>query len=156
KICFESTYSSPSGDLTYNNPTSGLSVYDQSYAALSYTLVGTNTTLVTQSGAAPNTQSYCFEVIVPNSVTSIGFGLQGDDVDPSPVLCQPGVSLMLDELPDCLCNECEQMEVSFNDFNISPNGSTGKQFNFNGNIQVNVPIYAVEFQVQSYSYSAAP
>lgn len=156
KICFESTYSSPSGDLTYINPGSGLSVYDQLYAPLSYTLVGSNISLVSQSGAASSTQSYCFEVIVPSSVTSIGFGLQGDDLDPSPVLCQPGVSLVLDELPDCLCNECEKMEVSFNNFSISPNGTSGKQFNFNGNIQVNQPIYGMEFQVQSYAFTAAP
>jgi len=156
KISFESTYSSSSGDLTYANIGSGLTVYDQSYNALSYTLVSPNPTLVTQIGASSTTVIYSFEVIAPSSVTAIGFGLQGDDLDPSPILCQPGVSLIIDELPDCLCNECEDMELTFNNFSISPTGGAGNQFSFNGNINVNVPVYAMEFQVQSYSYTATP
>jgi hypothetical protein len=156
KICFDVTYASTSGDLTFVNPGSGLSVYDQTYAALSYTLVSPNPTLVVQIGASTTTVSYCFEVTVSASVTGIGFGLQGDDLDPSPITCQPGVSSSFDELPDCICDECEEIELSFDDFNISLNGGTGNQFNFNGNINVNVPIYGIEFQVQSYSYTASP
>jgi hypothetical protein len=156
KICFDVTYASTSGDLTFVNPGSGLSVYDQTYAALSYTLVSPNPILVVQIGASTTTVSYCFEVTVAASVTGIGFGLQGDDLDPSPITCQPGVSSSFDELPDCICDECEEIELSFDDFNISLNGGTGNQFNFNGNINVNVPIYGIEFQVQSYSYTASP
>ena len=156
KICFDVTYASTSGDLTFVNPGSGLSVYDQTYAALSYTLVSPNPTLVVQIGASTTTVSYCFEVTVSASVTGIGFGLQGDDLDPSPITCQPGVSSSFDELPDCICDECEEIELSFDDFNISLNGGTGNQFNFNGNINVNVPIYGIEFQVQSYSYTTSP
>ena len=156
KICFDVTYASTSGDLTFVNPGTGLSVYDQTYAALSYTLVSPNPTLVTQIGATTSTISYCFEVTVSGSVTSIGFGLQGDDLDPSPITCQPGVSQLFDELPSCLCDDCEDIEVSFDDFNISLNGGTGNQFNFNGNINVNVPIYGMEFQIISYSYTANP
>lgn len=156
KICFDSTYSSTSGDLTFANPGSGLSVFDQTYTALTYTLVSPNPTLLTQIGASSSTVSYCFEVTVPASVTAIGFGLQGDDLDPSPVLCQPGVSANFDELPECICDECEEIEVSFDNFNISLNGSSGNQFNFDGDINVNVPIYGIEFQIQSYSYTANP
>ncbi len=156
KICFDSTYSSTSGDLTFVNPGTGLTVFDQTYAALTYTLVPPNPTLVPQIGATVSTISYCFEVTVPSSVTSIGFGLQGDDLDPSPILCQPGVSQLFDDLPDCICDECEDIELSFDDFNISLNGASGNQFNFNGNINVNVPVYGIEFQIQSYSYTANP
>lgn len=156
KICFDATYSSTSGDLTYLDPSSGLSVFDQTYATLTYTLVSPNPTLVSQTGATASTISYCFEVTVSNSVTSIGFGLQGDDLDPSPIVCQPGASALFDDLPSCLCDECEEIELSFDDFNITPNGGTGNQFNFNGNINVNVPIYGLEFQIQSYTYSATP
>lgn len=156
KICFESTYSSASGDLTYQNATSGLSVYDQTYSPISYTLVNPNPTLVTQIGATASSQQYCFEVTVPASVTAIGFGLQGDDLDPSPILCQPGVSLVLDSLPDCFCNDCEEIELTLNDFAITPNGTTGNQFNFNGNLSANVPVYGISFEVQSYSYTANP
>ena len=156
KICFDSTYSSTSGDLTFLDPSSGLTVFDQTYASLTYTLVSPNPTLVSQIGTTVSTISYCFEVTVPNSVTSIGFGLQGDDLDPSPIVCQPGVSFLFDDLPSCLCEECEEIELSFDDFNITPSGGTGNQFNFNGNINVNVPIYGIEFQIQSYTYSASP
>jgi hypothetical protein len=156
KICFDSTYSSSSGNLTFANIGSGLTVFDQTYAPLTFTLVSPNPTLQTQIGATPSTVSYCFEVVVPNSVTSIGFGLQGDDLDPSPILCQPGVSSLFDELPDCLCDDCKDIELSFDNFNISLNAPYGNQFNFNGNINVNVPIYGIEFQIQSYSYTANP
>ena len=156
KICFDSTYSSTSGDLTYTNPGSGLTVFDQTYAALTYTMVSPNPTLLTQIGASTTTVSYCFEVTVSASVTAIGFGLQGDDLDPSPVLCQPGVSANFDELPECICDDCEEIELSFDNFDISLNGASGNQFNFDGDINVNVPIYGIEFQIQSYSYSASP
>lgn len=156
KICFDATYSSTSGDLTFADPGSGLSVFDQTYAPLSYTLVSPNPTLLTQIGVSTTTVSYCFEVTVPVSVTAIGFGLQGDDLDSSPVLCQPGVSANFDELPECICDDCEEMELSFDNFNISLNGTSGNQFNFNGNINVNMPIYGIEFQVQSYSYTSNP
>jgi hypothetical protein len=156
KICFDVTYSSISGDLTYLNPSSGLTVYDQTYAALSYTLVSPNPTLLSQIGVTASTVSYCFEVTVSGSVTSIGFGLQGDDLDPSPITCQPGVSQFFDDLPECICDECEEIELSFDNFTITPNLGTGNQFNFNGNVNANVPIYGIEFQIQSYSYSASP
>ena len=155
KICFDSTYQSNSGNLTFTPPTTDLFVWDQSNTPLTYTLVAPNPTLLTQIGATTTTFSYCFEVVVSNSVTSIGFGLQGDDLDPSQIVCQPGVSANFNDLPDCLCDDCEEIELSFDDFNIKP-GNTGNQFDFIGNINVNVPIYGIEFQIQSYNYTANP
>ena len=155
KICFSSTYQSSTGNLTYSPP-SGLFVYDQSNNPISATLVGSNTSLQTQVGSPQNTINYCFEVLVNSSVISIGFGLQGDDLDPTSITCQPGASLMFNELPNCICDECEDKNLSFDNFNISLNGTSGNQFNFNGNINVNVPIYGIEFQIQSFSYSANP
>ncbi len=156
KICFDATYASTTGDLTFNDALSGLTVWDQTYASIPFTLVAPNSSLVPQTGASGSTVSYCFEVTVSSSVTSIGFGLQGDDLDPSPTECKPGVSLTFDELPSCICDECGDKTLSFDNFNISPNGATGNQFNLNGDINVNVPIYGIEFQIQSYSYSSAP
>lgn len=156
KICFDSNYSSPSGDLSFADASSGLTVFDQSFNSLSHTLVSPNTSLQTQTGTSPNTVSYCFEVTVPAGVTQIGFGLQGDDLDPGPITCQPGASLMIDDLPDCICDECEDVELSFEDYTINMSGNTGNQFDINGNLNVNVPIYGIEVQIQSYSYSANP
>ena len=154
-ICFDSNYFSTSGALTFT-PLNGLSVFDQTYTTLSYTLLSPNPTLIIQPINTPSTISYCFEVIVSSSVTSIGFGLQGDDLDPSPIECQPGVSALFDDLPSCICDDCDNIELTFDNFNISLNGSAGNQFNFNGNINVNVPIYGIEFQIKSYTYSATP
>ncbi len=156
RICFDASYASASGDLTYNDPTSGLFVYDQQYNPLTYTLVGQNTNLVTQSGTSASTEHYCIEVTVPSGVNTIGLALQGDDLDPSPVLCQPGVSISIDSLPDCFCDDCETMEVSFENFEFSAQNAQGTQYLFDGNITVNQPIYGIEVQVLSYQYSANP
>jgi len=154
KICFDVTYSSSVGDLTYNNSGSGLMVYDQNYNSLSYNLTGTNTSLQTQTGSPQSTVHYCFETTVDPSVTSIGFGLQGDDLDPSPIICQPGVSNDVDELPDCLCDECDSIRITMANINISQ--QTPGVYTFDGNINVNVPVYGVELQLIYYNYSANP
>ncbi|MFB2118754.1 hypothetical protein [Parapedobacter sp. 2B3] len=156
RICFDASYVAASGDLTYNDPTSGLFVYDQQYNPLTYTLVGQNPSLVSQAGASLSTVHYCVEVTVPSTVNAIGLALQGDDLDPSPVLCQPGVSLSIDSLPDCLCNDCETMEVSFDDMEITPHNATSTQYLFDGSISVNQAVYGIEVQVLSYQYSANP
>jgi len=155
KICFDSYYASPDGDLTYTPSSgSGLTVYDQTYSPLPHSLL---TPLVTQYGSLPSTENYCFEVTVPGSVTSIDFRLQGDDINPSPTTgCIPGVDLMIDELPSCICNDCDRIQTKLTDIKITPKDSLGNQYNISGNISVNVPIYGLEFQVQSYSYSASP
>ena len=98
--------------------------------------------------------SYCFEVLVDSSVTDIGFGIQGDDLDPSPLICQPSVSAGISDLPSCLCDECEDQTLSFDNFSTSVNPLTSNQILFSGDLNANVPIYGVEFQVQSYSYTS--
>ncbi len=157
KICFDATYSGSTGDLTYANTGSGLSVYDQNYTALTYTLTGTNTTLQTQIGSTASTVNYCFETLVDNTVTAIGFGLQGDDLDPSPAItCQPGASNGIDDLPDCLCDECDRIEISTGDFNIQADNQNPGIFTFDGNINVNVPVYGIEMQIVSMNYNSNP
>ena len=154
KICFDVTYSSSVGDLTFANAGSGLMVYDQNYTALNYNLTGSNTTLQTQTGAPQSTVHYCFETLVDSNVSSIGFGLQGDDLDPSPLICQPGASSGIDDLPDCLCDECDAITIDVSNFNISQQ-SPGV-YTFDGNVQVNVPVYGIAFQLVSYNYSSNP
>jgi len=160
KICFDATYSSTTGDLTYANTGSGsgLKVFDQTGTALTNAvLVSPNPTLVTQIGATASTVSYCFEVTVPSTVTSIGFGLQGDDLNPNPnFTCQPAANLDIDKLPSCICNDCDRIQTELTDINITPKDSLGNQYNISSNISVNVPIYGLEFQVQSYSYTSIP
>lgn len=156
QICFNSVYQSSSGDLTYQQSSSGLTIYDQNNTVIPHTLVGAQPMLVSQLGASSSSVQYCFEVEVGPQVTSIGIGLQGDDLDPGPVLCQPGVSVVLDSLPDCLCKDCDQMTLNFDPVQINQVPSNTNMFSFTGDIQVNVPIYAIEFQVLSFNYSADP
>ncbi len=156
RICFNSVYSSTSGDLTYTQPGSGLNLFDQGYNALNYTLVTPNTTLQTQVGSTPSTIQYCVEVLVPPSVTSIGVGLQGDDLDPSPILCQPGVSIVLDSLPECICKECDELTMDIQNMQITPYNGQTNQFQFAGDLVSSQPLYAVEVQVLSFAYTAQP
>ena len=160
KICFNSKYSSISGDLTYQL-SNGLTVWDQNNNLLSYTLVNPTQALVPQVGALASIVKYCFEVIVSSSVTSIGFGLQGDDLDPSPtIVCQPGVSALFDDLPSCICDDCDDKDLTFDDFIpyywINYMGGDDNLWSIEGSIGANVPIYGLEFQIQSYSYIATP
>ncbi|NCT16496.1 MAG: hypothetical protein GW774_14705, partial [Flavobacteriales bacterium] len=152
KICFSSTYQSSTGNLTYSPP-SGLFVYDQSNNPISATLVGSNTSLQTQVGSPQNTINYCFEVLVNSSVISIGFGLQGDDLDPTPITCQPGASLVIGTLPNCLCDTCDTVLVDISNFVAT---TLANSINLSGSITPNIPIYGVEVQVVSYSYDAQP
>lgn len=156
RICFESEYQSTSGDLIYTQPGSGLSVFDQSYNALSYTLVAPNPSLQTQVGSTVSTVQYCIEVTVPPSVTGIGLGLQGDDLDSSPIVCRPGASLALDSLPECICKECDELIVDIEQMQITPYNGQTNQFEFVGNLVASHPLYAVEVQVLSFAYSAQP
>lgn len=153
KICFSSTYQSRTGDLTYNNAGSGLFVYDQNNSTIAATLVGSNMSLQTQMGSTSSTVNYCFEVLVPAGVTSIGFGLQGDDLDPTPVTCQPGASLNFDTLPNCLCDACDGVQADISNFTTSTQSNS---INLSGSITANVPVYGIEVQVVSYAFNAQP
>lgn len=156
KICFNSVYASSSGNLTYTQSGTGLMLYDQANNPLTYTLVAPQPTLVTQIGSSSSTVQYCLEVEVPTSVTTIGIGLQGDDLDPGPILCQPGVGTVIDSLPECICEDCKDMILTFDPVQINPSQTVAHAFTFQGDIQVNQPIYAVEIQVLSYQYTANP
>ena len=151
KICFSSTYQSSTGDLKFANLGSGLFVYDQVSNSLNPTNISPS--LVTQIGATTSTVSYCFEVNVSASVTSIGFGLQGDDLDPTPITCQPGASLVIGTLPNCLCGTCDTVLVDISNFVATTQANS---INLSGSITPNIPIYGVEVQVVSYSYDAQP
>jgi len=167
KICFDVTYQDSNDDLTYNNPSSGLFVNDQVYNALTYNLVGTNATLQTQIGnSTTTTMHYCFETLVDSTVTEIGFVIQGDDINPHPIaFCLPGANDSVEELPSCLCDECDEIEITFNKNSITQATPPPSQsltiidqsiFTFDGTINVNAPIYGIEFQIVSLNYSSYP
>src|SRR5690606_30837882 len=153
RICFESEYQSTSGDLIYTQPGSGLSVFEQSYNALSYTLVAPNPSLQTQVGSTVSTVQYCIEVTVLPSVTGIGLGLQGDDLDSSPIGARPMDSLTLETLPKWICKEGDEMIMDIEQTQITPYNGQTDQVKFIGNLVASHPLYAVEVQVRTFSNS---
>ncbi|MBZ0200204.1 MAG: hypothetical protein K8H86_10075 [Ignavibacteriaceae bacterium] len=57
---------------------------------------------------------------------------------------------------NCLCNECLSLSVNFNNFAAALSGNAGNQFVITGDIVPSVPIYGMEVEMQSYSYTANP
>jgi len=72
------------------------------------------------------------------------------------VYCDKNFVLTFDNVPDCECKECESVRVRFNDFTTTQSGGSGNLFNIAGNITSSVPLYGIEIEMQSYSFSAAP
>ncbi|HEV8081145.1 MAG TPA: hypothetical protein VGP43_10550, partial [Chitinophagaceae bacterium] len=105
KICVSSTYSSPTQSLTYINSGSGFNAYHPSYTPI-YPITNLSPALQVQNSGSPNTANYCFDVEIPAGQTSIKLGLQGDDKDPGPIVCQPGAQLDIN-LPDFKLARCE-------------------------------------------------
>jgi hypothetical protein len=62
----------------------------------------------------------------------------------------------LDSLPECICEECDDMMMDIVNMQVANYNGQLNQFEFSGDLQVNQPIYAVELQVLSFSYAAQP
>ena len=157
KVCFTSNYSSASGDLSFNNPPSGVFAFDQNYDALPVNLVGTNNSLLNQSGSSASSVDYCFETVIdPGNVTFIGFALQGDDLNPSPALCIPGVSIIIEDLPTCICNDCDELKLWIEEYIVDQVTKSGNEYIINGTINLNQTIFGLEFQIQSLKFASEP
>ena len=104
KVCITSTYSSSNYNLTYSG-SNGIKAYAPSYSPY-YTVSNITPALQVQNSGATTTVNYCFDVSVPTGQTSIKIGLQGDDKDPGPMVCQPGAELDL-RLPNCTNPTCD-------------------------------------------------
>jgi len=104
KICLSATYTSSIYNLTYSLPGSGFKAYPPSYSPL-YTISLLTPALQVQNSGPTTTVGYCFNVSVPTGQTAIKIGLQGDDKDPGPIVCQPGAELdiRLPNCPTCAC-----------------------------------------------------
>jgi hypothetical protein len=102
KICVSATYLSSAYNLTYASAGGGFKAYAPSYSPV-YAVSGLSPGLQVQNSGASTTVNYCFDVNVPAGQTAIKIGLQGDDKDPGPIVCQPGAELDV-RLPEC--NTC--------------------------------------------------
>ena len=69
--------------------------------------------------------------------------------------CNPIDSLTL---PLCICTDCKDAQFTINSPSVSVTNATTGLYTATGNINIICisPIYAIEMQVQSYSYSATP
>jgi hypothetical protein len=110
KICVTATYVSPVYALTYINPGSGFAAYHPSYSP-TYTVSNVTPALQVQNTGPSTTVNYCVDVTVPVGQNAIKLGLQGDDKDPGPIVCQPGAELDID-LPPCKCDACDEKHFS--------------------------------------------
>jgi hypothetical protein len=57
----------------------------------------------------------------------------------------------IDTVKACLCSDCDNLNWSFN---LSATKVNNNKYNLTGSLGVNLPIYGVEFQVHSYTYSS--
>ncbi|MEI6090133.1 MAG: hypothetical protein WCR42_06760 [bacterium] len=104
--------------------------------------------------------------ILPNNSISISFEISGAANSPisfvvkstiphptNPNLyCDKTIGVSVD-LPPCICEDCDSLNW---DFNLTASHSNSDQYDLNGSLGVNLPIFGVEFQVQSWSYTASP
>ncbi len=112
-ICFDAKYSSANIDLTYADAASGIKAYLPISPFTNYTISAVTTLTSQLHGTGVTTKNYCFDVLVPPSITMIRIGLQGDDKNPDPVLeCKPAASFDI-MLPSCRCNLCDTNVVKW-------------------------------------------
>ncbi|MEJ7693430.1 SdrD B-like domain-containing protein [Daejeonella sp.] len=105
RVCVSSTYTSSVYNLTYSNAGSGFKAYHPSYSPV-YTVSNITPALQVQNSGLPTTVIYCFDLSVPTGQTAVKIGLQGDDKDPGPIVCQPGAELDV-RLSNCIPPSCD-------------------------------------------------
>jgi hypothetical protein len=136
KICVAATYSSSIYNLTYANTGSGFKAYAPSYSP-TYSVSNITPSLQVQNSGPVTTLNYCIDVSVPAGQTAIKVGLQGDDKDPGPIVCQPGAELDV-TLPPCACTICDQYkDWSFSNENVS--ATTAAPYTVNVDATFNAP-----------------
>jgi hypothetical protein len=136
KICVSSTYTSSVYNLTYANAGSGFKAYPPSYSP-TYAVSNITPGLQVQNSGSATTLNYCFDVSVPAGQTAIKVGLQGDDKDPGPIVCQPGAELDV-VLPPCTCTICDQYkDWSFSRENVT--ATTAAPYTVNVDAIFNAP-----------------
>lgn len=59
--------------------------------------------------------------------------------------------------PSCICRDCENAKVDFNNITTTATGTNGDQYNIAGNISVTgLAVFGLEFQIQSFTYTSTP
>ncbi len=110
KICIRSQYQSALHNLQYGGPSTGVLAY---VGMTPYPISGLTPALTPQNSGAMTTVTYCFNITVPTGTPTVDIGIQGNDVDPGPFVCQPGVSTKV-TLPPCACDFCKEPNFILN------------------------------------------
>jgi hypothetical protein len=76
-------------------------------------------------------------------------------IDPSNpnLFCDKTFGVTVD-LPPCLCTDCDSVQIGY--LNKGYSKVNSNTYNLTGTLDVNIPIYGVEFQVVSWEYTATP
>ncbi len=136
------------------NPYAIPNTYTPKYVINTNAIAYTNTSLIPAIVNTSGPISFSTDVSMPISATKLitRFTLY-DNI--SIASCNPIDSLTL---PLCICTDCKDAQFTINSPSVSVTNATTGLYTATGNINIIgiSPIYAIEMQVQSYSYSATP
>ena len=149
-IRLKSDYVSPTGNLNFTETESGLFATMPIPPNSPYTIL--NPPILQQQDNNSQVRIYDFDILVPFGTNTVRIGIQGDDLDESQYECWPSAWYDVKLLP-CICTDCDSLIWNFH---LTANKVTNTRYKLTGNLGVNLPIYGVEFQVQSWSYSPSP
>jgi hypothetical protein len=149
-IRLKSDYVSPTGNLNFTETESGLFATMPITPYSPYTIL--NPPILQQQDNYSQVRIYDFDILVPFGTNTVRIGIQGDDLDLSQYECKPSAWYDVKLLP-CICTDCDSLIW---DFNMSASKISNTKYKLTGNLGVNLPIYGVEFQLQSWTYSPSP
>jgi hypothetical protein len=136
------------------NPYATPNTYTPKYVINTNAIAYTSTSLIPPIVNTSGPVSFSTDVSMPISATKLitRFTLY-DNI--SIASCNPIDSLTL---PLCICTDCKDALFTINNPTVSVTNATTGLYTATGSINITgiTPIYAIEMQVQSYSYSATP
>jgi hypothetical protein len=136
------------------NPYAIPNTYTPKYVINTNAIAYTSTSLIPPIVNTSGPVSFSTDVSMPISATKLitRFTLY-DNI--SIASCNPIDSLTL---PLCICTDCKDALFTINNPTVSVTNATTGLYTATGSINITgiTPIYAIEMQVQSYSYSATP
>jgi len=104
-------------------------------------------TIVSGGGTVTLTGNFNYTGALPNMVVA---NINGNQVGN---IYLTSSDTEIDTVKACLCRDCDKLNWNFN---LSATKVSNNKYNLTGSLGVNLPIYGVEFQVQSYIYSSSP
>jgi len=142
-----------------NNPTSGTSGCAVTYTSITSNSGGTisNTNVLPPQVSIGPYAHFCITfTYIPASLsqTTASFTTFGNWND---ALHNTANVLSTDSLPSCICRDCDSMNIQILNPQVQMQSADPHLFDITGAVQVNPQsVYAIEFSVQSFSFTATP